>query len=194
VDDYLPLYRAILRAEKNNKTCDKLSFDYKTSYEKIHTKYCQIILGLKKTASNIASNAELGRFPLSSFIKTQVMVYLSRLNTNNINPLVAEALKVNKNVHEENIYSWYTFANNIFKELDLNIENYSNIDKSFEKVKYSIKMQLRKVVTEKYRNKFKEKLSSYSDESTLFLYCKLKSSIGLEKYLSELTSFKNRQI
>ena len=75
----------------------------------------------------------------------------------------------------------------------MNIENYSNIDKSFEKVKYSIKTQLRKVVTEKYRNKFKEKLSSYSDESKLFLYSKLKSSIGLEKYLSELTSFKNRK-
>jgi hypothetical protein len=88
----------------------------------------------------------------------------------------------------------YTFANNIFKEFDLNIKNYSNIDKSFEKVKYSIKTQLRKVVTEKDRNKFKEKLSSYSDESKLFLYSKLKSSIGLEKYLSELTSFKNRQI
>ena len=96
MDDYLPLYRAILRTEKNNKTCDKLSFDYKTSYEKIRTKYCKIILGLKKTASNIASNSELSRFPLSSFIKTQVMVYFSRLNTNNFNPLVAEALKVIK--------------------------------------------------------------------------------------------------
>ena len=71
-------------------------------------------------------------------------MYFSRLNTNNINPLVAEALKVNTNLHEENIYSWYTFANNIFKEFDLNIENYSNIDKSFEKVKYSIKTQLEK--------------------------------------------------
>ena len=71
-------------------------------------------------------------------------MYFSRLNTNNINPLVAEALKVNKNVHEEDIYSWYTFANNIFKEFDLNIENYSNIDKSFEKVIYSIKTQLEK--------------------------------------------------
>jgi hypothetical protein len=54
---------------------------------KIHTKYCKTILGLKKTASNIASKVELGRFPLSSFTKTQVMVYFSRLNTNNINPL-----------------------------------------------------------------------------------------------------------
>ena len=50
-------------------TCDKLSFDYKTSYEKIHTKYCKIMLGLKKTASNIASNAELGRFPLQIYMK-----------------------------------------------------------------------------------------------------------------------------
>ena len=74
----------------------------------------------------------------------------------------------------------------------MNIENYSNIDKSFEKVKYSIKTQLRKVVTEKYRNEFKKKIASYSDESNLFLYSKLKSSIGLEKYLSKLTSFKNR--
>jgi hypothetical protein len=56
----------------------------------------------------------------------------------------------------------------------LNIENYSNIHKSFEKVKYSIKTQLRKVATENNRNKFKEKLSSYSDESKLFLYSKLK--------------------
>jgi hypothetical protein len=35
--------------------------------------------------------------------------------------------------------------------------------------------------------------SSYSDESKLFLYNKLKSSIGLEKYLPELISFKNRK-
>ena len=113
-------------------------------------------MGLKKTASNIASHAEVGHFPLSSFITTQVMVYFSRLNTNNINPLVAESLKVNTNLHEEDIYAWYTFANNIFEEFDLNIENYSNINKSFEKVKYSIKTQLGKIVTEKYRNKFKK--------------------------------------
>jgi hypothetical protein len=36
-------------------------------------------------------------------------------------------------------------------------------------------------------------MSSYSDKSTLFLNSKLKSSIGLEKYLCELTSVKHRQ-
>jgi hypothetical protein len=98
------------------------------------------------------------------------MVYFSRLNTNNINPLVAEALKVNTNLHEEDIYSWYTFVNNIFKEFDLNIENHSNIDKSFEKVKYFIKTQLRKVATEQYRNKFKEKLASYTLTNQNYFY------------------------
>ena len=71
----------------------------------------------------------------------------------------------------------------------MNIESYSNIDKSFEKVKYSIKTQLRKVVTGKNRNKFKGKLSSYSDESKLFPYSKVKSSIGLEKKFNRIIKF-----
>ena len=39
---------ALIRADKNNKTCDTLSLEDKTSYEKIHTRYCKTILGLKK--------------------------------------------------------------------------------------------------------------------------------------------------
>ena len=111
-------------------------------------------------------------------------------------PLVTEALKVNKNLHDEGIYSWYTCANNIFKEFNLNIDNYTNLNQPFQQVKYSMKTQLRKVVSEQYVNKFKEKLSTYSDESKWFLhvYSKLKLDIGTEKYLSELSSFKNRQI
>jgi hypothetical protein len=39
---------ALIRADKNNKTCDTLSLEDKTSYEKIHTRYCKTILGLEK--------------------------------------------------------------------------------------------------------------------------------------------------
>jgi hypothetical protein len=38
--------------------------------------------------------------------------------------------------HLQQLYKCYIIFVNIFKEFDLNIENYSNIDKSFEKVKY----------------------------------------------------------
>ena len=43
IEDYLPIYRALIRADKNNKTCDTLSLDDKTSYEKIHTRFCKTI-------------------------------------------------------------------------------------------------------------------------------------------------------
>jgi hypothetical protein len=71
----------------------------KSSYEKIHTKYCKTVLGLKKTACNISTLSELGRLPIASFIKTQVMMYFVRINTNNINPLIKESLNVNKSLH-----------------------------------------------------------------------------------------------
>ena len=35
MEDYLPIYRALIRADTNDKTCDILSLEDKTSYEKI---------------------------------------------------------------------------------------------------------------------------------------------------------------
>jgi hypothetical protein len=99
MDEYLPLYRAMLRATRNNTFCDTLALQEKSSYEKIHTKYCKTVLGLKKTACNISTLSELGRLPIASFIKTQVMMYFVRINTNNINPLIKESLNVNKSLH-----------------------------------------------------------------------------------------------
>ena len=93
------IYRAMLRAIRNNTFCDTLGLQEKSWYEKIHTKYCKTVLGLKKTACNISTLSELGRLPIASFIKTQVMMYFVRINTNNINPLIKESLNVNKSLH-----------------------------------------------------------------------------------------------
>jgi hypothetical protein len=90
-----------------------LSFVDRFSFEKLHHKFCKAVLGIKKTS-------ELGRLPLDSFIKTQVMLYYSRIQSDGINPLVKEAFNINKNISNENIYTWYTFATEIFKEVELN--------------------------------------------------------------------------
>jgi hypothetical protein len=50
MDEYLPLYRAMLRATRNNTFCDTLALQENLSYEKIHAKYCKTVLGLKKIA------------------------------------------------------------------------------------------------------------------------------------------------
>jgi dTDP-4-dehydrorhamnose reductase len=41
-------------------------------------------------------------------------------SSDGINPLVKEAFNINKNISNENIYTWYTFATEIFKEVELN--------------------------------------------------------------------------
>jgi len=49
----------------------------------ISPKYCfhvKVQLGVKKSSTNLAVRAELGRLPLESFIKTQTSLYLLRLN------------------------------------------------------------------------------------------------------------------
>jgi hypothetical protein len=63
--------------------------------EKVHHKLGKSVLGIKETSSNIAAKSELGRLPLDTFIKTQVILYFIRINCKEINPLVQEAFKLN---------------------------------------------------------------------------------------------------
>ena len=118
MDDYLSIFRALNRSNKNNIFCDTLSLEEKFQYEKVHNKFCKSVLGLKKTACNIAAKSELGRFPLDSFIKIQVMMYFTRINLSDINLLVKEAFNINKDLHDNEMYSWYTFVTKIYEEFN----------------------------------------------------------------------------
>ena len=50
--------------------------------EKIHSRFCKFILGVGKYTSNIASKAELGRYPLIIFALLQSVKYWLHLNKN----------------------------------------------------------------------------------------------------------------
>ena len=66
MDNFNSTFKALNRAEANNSFCDVLSLSEKYSFEKIHSKFCKAVLGLKKTASNIGARSELCRFTLDS--------------------------------------------------------------------------------------------------------------------------------
>ena len=85
-------------------------------------------------------------------------------------------------------------VNNIFKDFDLNIEDYSNIDKTFHRLKFPLKKEFKKIALNNYTLKTKDKLSKLTESSKLFLYSKLKNDIILEPYLLQLSNFKNRQL
>ena len=90
-------------------------YSFLFNLKKIHNRFCKPLLCVKKPAGNIAAKSELGRLPLSSFIKIQSLLYFTRINLTDINPLVKEALEVNKSLHSKGVYTWYTFILNISK-------------------------------------------------------------------------------
>jgi sulfopyruvate decarboxylase TPP-binding subunit len=96
MEEYFSVFKAKNRARIHGTSCDILSLIDRFSMEKIHHKFCISVLGIKKTSSNIAAKSELGRLPLDMFIKTQAILYFSRINCKEINPLVQEAFKLNK--------------------------------------------------------------------------------------------------
>jgi hypothetical protein len=98
----------MLRAEISNKEIDNFTFIDKTPCERIHLNFCKFTLGAKKTSSNTGVRAELGRLPMEHFIMTQSILYLARLHTDNVNPLLKEALILSKSLH-----SWFTFVKKI---------------------------------------------------------------------------------
>ena len=88
----------------------------------------------------------------------------------------------------------WNLADHIFKESGLDIENYQTVDKQYHKIKHAFKKQFRGSVRKVYDKKFEEKISSFTEDSKLFLFSQVKPDCSFEKYLSVLTCFKNRQL
>ena len=80
-----------------------------------HLIFCKHLLGTKRTSSNIGVRAELGRFPVENFINSQAILYLARLHTDNLNPLLKEAFELSKSLDSQGVsnnHEAYTNKNN----------------------------------------------------------------------------------
>ena len=87
-----------------------------------------------------------------------------------------------KPTYNENIYTWYTFATEIFK-VELNKNNCEEFNKPFLLVKDTFENTFKKNYKRKIWRKNIWKISNLDDSSKLFLYSKLKTDIKLEDYL-----------
>jgi hypothetical protein len=87
----------------------------------------------------LAAKTELGLFPLDSFIKTQVMMYYSHIHSDKINPLMKETFNLNKYIHDDGIFTWNTFAKEIFAEFEIDKSDFEAFSRPFKITKISIK-------------------------------------------------------
>ena len=161
---YLPIYNAKLRTKLKNKEIDILSFIDKTPVEKLHLQFCKNILGLKKCTSNLGVRQELGRLPVQQFIWKQSLLYYVRLCNQDVNPLLKESLLLAKDLDAHGTYSWFTYIKEIFSELDLEIENFNNIDKT-KYFKYLISAHC----VNYFKNIFQEKMLDIKEKNKIYL-------------------------
>jgi hypothetical protein len=59
--------------------------------------------------------SRLGRFPVENFINSQAILYLARLPTDNLNPLLKEAFELSKSLDSQSVsnnHEAYTNKNN----------------------------------------------------------------------------------
>ena len=102
------------------------------------------------------------------------MMYYSRIHSDQINPLIKEAFNLNNCMHDNGVFTWYTFAKEIFAEFEKDKSDFEAFSSPFKIAKISIKKIFKKSVYEHYKKQLTEKLSLNKDSSKLFLYSKLK--------------------
>ena len=103
-------------------------------------------------------------------------MYYSHIHSDIINLLIKEAFNLNKYMHDNGIFRWYTFAKEIFAEFEILVDkiDFEAFSRPFKIAKISIKKIFKKSVYEHYKKQLTEKLSLNKDSSKLFLYSKLK--------------------
>ena len=78
----------------------------------MHVKFCKFLKGVNKRAVNLAVKGELGRFPVGISYMLQAFKYWYHIQSSS-DILLQEALAVSKNLHEERIFTWFSFFSSL---------------------------------------------------------------------------------
>ena len=189
MDIYRSFYNSDHRAKKNNIKPNYFNFIDKSVTDAVHTKFCKYTLGVKKCASNIASRAELGRYPMDSFVKIQSLLYEDRLKKSETSPILKECYSLTQKLHSEGIYSWYSYVNHVRNDLNVQYAHEKNMP-----CKSSNKLYYKKELSNHYKGHFHEKLLNLENNSKLQLFKSLKSEYIFENYLHCLNPNYRRNI
>ena len=92
----------------------------KTPFEKVHLKFCKYYLGVSRKATNLASRAELGRFPLKILIDQKILGFVKHPGEMNNNALAKQALLLSEQLRSKKQVCSVTNLDKILKSYDIN--------------------------------------------------------------------------
>jgi exonuclease III len=168
---------------KMNKTFSVSSVleDTTTYTEKLHSKFCRLVLQIKKNACNYAVRCELGRYPIVIDIICKVLKYYVNIGSRDNKSISKVALML----HESDNSAWFDFIKSIANLLNISLPklNKHNISSS----KDSVRNKLIRISGKMYINKLQE-------YNRLKLFSSLKTNFCKEPYLSKIKDMKLRKV
>ena len=179
--------------------CDKMEENTenigKTIWERFHLRACKNIIGAHKRASNIATLAEIGRYPIGIEIHKRMIRYLLRMKNVEEERFLYSAF-LDQQKGKNKINNWVTKTKEI-----LDKSGYSFIFKIATDKEKTLEPKEIKPLSNKIQKReeeiFEQKLfclleeKRINKEGKLVFYANLKKKFGQEKYL-RLKNIKNR--
>ena len=158
-------------------------------HEQLHLKFCKMLLGVKKSTSNIASRAELGRMPLIIEMHIRMIKYWIRLVKLPKDRIVVDALNANNKLLNSGRFSWTSMIKQILETSgfpDVWTTQNVNNEKQFLKC-------LEEKLKQKYLELFSDTLNSDirknpSQGNKLRTYRILKDNHNEESYLTVIAN------
>lgn len=169
---------------KPNKFTQKWAFDNhfnETECEKVHISFCKFLLGVSRKTGNVPVMSELGRFPMSHKIVTQMIGYWDHLSKTD-NPILKDTFLESQKLNREGHQSWVGFYK--FMCLKLNIDVAST--------KKSCREGLRARFNDFWNETFIKKYEM-EDKGKFNTYVSFKNVFGYEGYLDKICDFNLRR-
>ena len=168
---------------------DKIDFSKwdKTPTEKTHLRFCKLYLGVNRKASNIASRAELGKFPLLITTYKRILNYVNHINELPETSIAKQAFLLSKELYTSGKESFYSKVVNILKLHDLTLCEPIEIETNLKNTKIE---EIIKDIKEKYISYWKQELTN---SRKLSFYQTFKKGYQLEKYLNVIKNFSQRR-
>ena len=161
--------------------CEIWGYENIDILEKVHLKFCKLLLHLKPTTPNYVIYGELGRYPLNIDIKIRMISYWIRILKGKQEKLCFIVFKLLLKLENDSTLrsSWLNYISNIFNECGLSyIWSYQNFY-NYDWLKHTIRTSL--------QDQFIQTWSSNINNSPKTVnYCIYKESFAFENYINKL--------
>ena len=160
--------------------------------EQAHLKFCKAIIGVRRNASNLATRAELGRFPLRIEAYSRLYSYYSRLTREvPTNSLQYQALLVQQDLHRRKVPCWLS---NVSKILEESGYGYLllNQDYNIPSAQSQVKQRLKDIFLQTFYSELNSNGKKENQGNKLRTYRKFKDTYEREQYLN-IHNFSHRR-